>query len=678
MPSILVDQEAKNALGFLYKDFNKAKFSITYNVVNNPLLKELQNLAREQCLGKKHWPKIDKVNAWMMTAETATFMKVGGLGMIASELPEAFNQAYCADGKGECIKVVTPLYLGEKGKKTAFLKDGVYFGAEGKSLKVVKYKSISVPFLDKEYNLVLNKTDIYVGEFNGVEYIFLANDRFFSINPHKENKTAQIGAYVLNENGVDEVERFAFFSKAVYTLLKEIEEGKIKDVQVPNVLVANDWHSGAVSGLMKYLTTAQEYVGEMDEALALRLKNIPIVHIAHHLGYQGWDYDNTSKILNSLYENVAYLVFRNAKPIKNTNPRSENTLIVYDCYNQASTNFHLADRVVTVSKNYMDEVSRHLKLGLDFRDILKIRRDHRNFFGIVNGYAKSLISPNENKIEAVNEYFGVTSFKTYCSKSLENKLHNKQEFVKLISKLAVDGEYKKKVLSQVELYKFADILKLEKDIDKVPIISATSRMVEQKGYDIAAEAMMKLMQDAPKSGHFPIAVLGGAGNDEIFGMLKKLKDDVTKMNPKIGERIFVFHGYRDEFAYAIQLASDFYLMPSRFEPCGLTQMEAMAKGAIPIVTSTGGLVDTIEDGVDGFKTEVFFVDKTRVYGSNIAAQRLKTNANAFAETLEKALGVFYSDKKKMKEMQVAAMNNDFSWEGGSLQKYYSLFHTGHL
>lgn len=50
------------------------------------------------------------------------------------------------------------------------------------------------------------------------------------------------------------------------------------------------------------------------------------------------------------------------------------------------------------------------------------------------------------------------------------------------------------------------------------------------------------------------------------------------------------------------------MMPCRFEPCGLTQMEAMAKGALPIAMSTGGLVDTIEDGVDGFRTEVFFTE----------------------------------------------------------------------
>lgn len=129
------------------------------------------------------------------------------------------------------------------------------------------------------------------------------------------------------------------------------------------------------------------------------------------------------------------------------------------------------------------------------------------------------------------------------------------------------------------------------------------------------------------------------------------------------------------------MASDFYMMPSRFEPCGLTQMEAMAKGALPVAMSTGGLVDTIENGVDGFRTEVFFSShKRRVYGNNLTAQRLKNNTNAYAETLCKALETFYCHFDKIRRMTVNAMRKDFSWdvEGGSIYKYRQLFKTGHL
>ncbi len=662
------------------KGFNKKKFNVSYPVVNNKNLLDIQNYSKRQCLGKEVWPEISQVNGWMISAETATFMKWGGLGMIASELPEAFNETYCA--KGECLTVVTPMYLGNTGKKKAELVDGVYHGAERNDVKVKKIGEIVVPFVGDHQALVKYKVGVYSGHLEHTDYIFLDNKRFFSINLHKKNPSAQDGCYVMNEFGINEVERFAFFSKAVFILIRDICSLKIKGIKEPNILVANDWHSGALAGLMKYFPTAQEEAGWMSTVLAERLKHIPIVHIAHHLGYQGWDYDNTSKILNSLYENLTTLVFKNAKAIKNSNPRATNVLIVHDCYNQASSNFHLADRVVTVSKHYMEEVSKELGFGFDFRDILKMRKDHRNFFGIVNGYDKKLISPNAAKIDAVNKYFDGFNFSVFDETCAQDKLKNKKEFIRLISKIAKDKAYKDKVIPLVDIYKFEDIEKSVKHVEKAPIFCATSRMVEQKGYDVAAQALVKLYTKytTQMAEELPIFIMGGAGSDDNFQILKDLKDKLTEINPAAAKRLFVFRGYRDEFAYAIQLAADFYLMPCRFEPCGLTQMEAMAKGALPVAMSTGGLVDTIEDGVDGFRTEVFFTDKRRVYGSNTVASRLKNNINAYAETLEKVLMTFYANPSQIEQMKVNALRKDFSWtvENGSLAKYYNLFHLGHL
>ena len=109
-------------------------------------------------------------------------------------------------------------------------------------------------------------------------------------------------------------------------------------------------------------------------------------------------------------------------------------------------------------------------------------------------------------------------------------------------------------------------------------------------------------------------------------------------------------------------------------------MEAMAKGSLPIAASTGGLVDTIEDGIDGFRTEVFFAGGERIYGSNLKAQSLKNNLNAYSETLEKALRCYYSTPRAMHIMQKNAMEKDFSWSipNGSVYKYYKLFKTGSL
>ena len=599
--------------------------------------------------------------------------------MIASELPEVLNHVFGKNGKQ--LSVVTPMYLGDTKKKKAAFEGDVYTGTETKKIQLKKIRVITVPFAADRPALHKFKVTVYTGVFNNTNYIFLANDRFFSINPHPDNPSAQDGCYVMNEFGINEVERFAFFSKAVYELLKEIFEGKIKDISRPNVLIANDWHSGALSGLTKYFTKAQIEAQRMSPELAEKMKALPIVHVAHHLGYQGWDYDNTSRILNSLYENTATLVFKNAKAIKNSNPRATNTLIVSDCYNQASCNFHLADRVVTVSKNYMEEVSKELGFGFDFRDILKIRKDHRNFFGIVNGYEKKLISPNKEKIEGLNTYFQGFDFRVFDENSLEAKNHNKAEFIKLISKIAADPDYKKSVIPLIDIYKFEDISQSVKNPAETPIFCATSRLVEQKGYDIAAQAILKLIHEFDDfKKELPIFVMGGAGDDTNFAILTHLKDKISQINPKAGERIFVFRGYRDQFAYAVQLASDFYLMPCRFEPCGLTQMEAMAKGALPVAMSTGGLVDTVDDGVNGFRTEVFFTEGRRVYGNNLTAKRLKNNVNAYAETLQKVLDTFYNNPQTITEMKKNAMIKNFGWdvEDGSLYKYYNLLRFGHL
>lgn len=665
----------------LPKDFNKKKNAVSFGAVNNPVLAEIQNLGRKQCLGKTEWPDISNVNAWMITAETATFMKWGGLGMVASELPEAFNKTFAADN--DRISIVTPMYTGNTGKKKASFDGSVYTGAEKKTIRLTKIIRIKVPFIGSRNTLVKHNVDVYGGTFNNVDYLFLQNDRFFSINPHPDNNPAQDGCYILNSDNINEVERFAFFSKAVYCLIKQLAEKSNPAIKMPNLLVANDWHSGALSGLLKYFTLAQTEAGTMDKELAEKLGKIPVIHLAHHLGYQGWDYNNTSRILNSLYENLASLVFKNAKAVKNSNPRAGNTLIVYDCYNQASCNFHLADRVVTVSKNYMEEVSKELDFGYDFRDILKIRKDHRNFFGIVNGYDKKLISPNRQRIDTLNTYFAPFKFSFYDENHLEAKLENKKEFIRLLSRLATDKEFKQKVIPLVDIYKFDDVAKSIKKTANLPIVCATSRLVEQKGYDIAAQAIVNLAERFTrlKNTEAPIFILGGAGDAKYFENLTALKDKIAAANPDYGKRIFVFRGYQDDFAYAIQLASDFYMMPSRFEPCGLTQMEAMAKGALPVAMSTGGLVDTIEDGVDGFRTEAFFSKhKRRVYGNNLTAQRLKNNINAYTETLEKALETFYRHHEKMAQMTYNAMHKDFSWnvDGGSIYKYRQLFKTGHV
>ena len=126
-------------------------------------------LARYKELHANPWPEIDKVKDWMISAETAQFMKMGGLGMIASELPEAYNRMYA--GEGDDIKVVTPLYLGNTGKKKASFEDGVYYGAEGKSAKLDKVTTIEGGYLD--IGLIDTMKDLMVNFIGAVVFSIL-------------------------------------------------------------------------------------------------------------------------------------------------------------------------------------------------------------------------------------------------------------------------------------------------------------------------------------------------------------------------------------------------------------------------------------------------------------------------------------------------------------------------
>ena len=112
--------------GFLAENFNRKKNYNIFQKSNDQLCNELQNMAKNQCLGRNNWPEISQINAWMLSAETATFMKWGGLGMVASELPENFNKTYL--NQGHKISIITPMYLGNTGKKLATFDGKTYKG----------------------------------------------------------------------------------------------------------------------------------------------------------------------------------------------------------------------------------------------------------------------------------------------------------------------------------------------------------------------------------------------------------------------------------------------------------------------------------------------------------------------------------------------------------------------
>ena len=178
-----------------------------------------------------------------------------------------------------------------------------------------------------------------------------------------------------------------------------------------------------------------------------------------------------------------------------------------------------------------------------------------------------------------------------------------------------------------------------------PLIGMVSRLVDQKGLDILAEAMPALMEN--KVGF----VLLGAGQDKYQ---KLCLEWASRWPGRFAARL----GFDNPLSHKIEAGADIYMMPSRFEPCGLNQLYSLKYGTIPVVHATGGLDDTIQD-IDaegregtGFKFRTYTAE-----GLNLATQR--------------ALSL-YQRREIWPSLILRAMAQDFSWERAA-EDYQKLY-----
>ncbi len=144
-------EKANSSTGFLKEGFNKKKLLSLMQKHDQTDFSFLQKVSQVSCFGEKEWPQINLIDAWILTSETATFMKWGGLGMVASELPENFNKTF--EHLSHKMSIVTPMYEGDTGKKSAHLLDNISVGAENRQIAVELVGSTLVRFADGEGNL---------------------------------------------------------------------------------------------------------------------------------------------------------------------------------------------------------------------------------------------------------------------------------------------------------------------------------------------------------------------------------------------------------------------------------------------------------------------------------------------------------------------------------------------
>jgi len=186
---------------------------------------------------------------------------------------------------------------------------------------------------------------------------------------------------------------------------------------------------------------------------------------------------------------------------------------------------------------------------------------------------------------------------------------------------------------------------LDPKLSKAPILAMISRLADQKGFDLVAAVLPELLaQDL-------MVVILGTGEEKYH---RWLAQEAPKYPGKLGVKI----AFDNALAHLMEAGADMFLMPSRYEPCGLNQMYSLKYGTIPIVRATGGLADTVAqaDPATGSGTGFLFTDYT---------------PEAFAAALNAALKAF-KNQKQWRRLMENAMSQDFSWER-SASAYLNLY-----
>jgi starch synthase len=190
-------------------------------------------------------------------------------------------------------------------------------------------------------------------------------------------------------------------------------------------------------------------------------------------------------------------------------------------------------------------------------------------------------------------------------------------------------------------------LGLEQKAD-APLLVIVSRLNDLKGMDLVLSVMPAILRQGAQ-----LAVVG-TGDRGLEDGFKA----VAAANPS---QVAVNIGYSEPLAHKLMAAGDMLLMPSRFEPCGLTQLYAMRYGTIPVVHVTGGLADTVVDTTyDGLMT-----------GTATGFAFEHANAGAFQWTIERALGM-YRQPEQWRKVQLSCATQDFTW-GRSAGRYVDLY-----
>ncbi|MGA2509411.1 MAG: glycogen synthase GlgA [Candidatus Acidiferrales bacterium] len=265
-----------------------------------------------------------------------------------------------------------------------------------------------------------------------------------------------------------------------------------------------------------------------------------------------------------------------------------------------------ADYLTTVSRRYAKEIQTP-EYGWGLEGVIRNRGER--LVGILNGGDYGVWSPEADKLIAQN----------YSAHNLDGK-----------------KACKKDLLAAFRLP--------EENMDR-PVVGIVSRFADQKGFDLLADIAGELMKE-----NIAIVALG-SGQLEYEKLFKGLAE---KYSARVGVKI----GYDNTLAHKIEAGSDIFLMPSRYEPCGLNQIYSLRYGTVPVVRATGGLDDTVQN----------FVPKTQ---QGTGFKFTEYGGAPLLDSIRAALKT-YRDPKAWHAVQANGMAKDFSWKA-SAAAYVTLY-----
>ena len=265
-----------------------------------------------------------------------------------------------------------------------------------------------------------------------------------------------------------------------------------------------------------------------------------------------------------------------------------------------------SDFVTTVSKKYSQEIQT-TEYGFGLEGVLRNRA--ATVTGILNGVDYEEWNPQTDRFTVAK----------YSPQDLSGKLQCKHDLLHAFGVTNADS--------------------------KVPVIGIVSRFAAQKGFDLIAQIMDRLAREEM------IVVALGTGDKPYEEMFQRL-------NKQFPNRISAKVAFDNAIAHKIEAGADMFLMPSRYEPCGLNQIYSLKYGTVPVVRATGGLDDTIEpwDARTGKGTGFKFTDYT---------------GEALLATIKQAL-LAYQDPSSWQTLMRNGMSRDFSW-GASAREYGKIY-----